>query len=1119
MTHGRSLVFIVRVFALVLAVMLVGCNSSSPSSNTPPPADGTPQPDPEPAPEPEPDPAPGPTPSNVIVNADPGLIIAVRVGEVAILDGSDSSASTTDPLSYAWSFSSKPDGSDAQLQNAISATPSFTTDVVGTYMVQLVVSAGGASSERAITSVEVSNEGDHYTGLRVHIRYTSNCVTCHDGQYPTVADKSPDHLATSSVCQACHTTFGFDLLRNADHLEVFGKCSECHNGVLAIGKSYHHVETAVECDDCHDTISFVTLEADGSFDHTGITTGCNRCHNGTVATGKHVGHIDTNGDCSICHITDNFQTVTFDHSNIVDGCVVCHDDVTAIGKDQAQNHPVTSDNCEVCHNTDTFNLGGVFNHNVIDEETQSCESCHDGNHVAAGARGITNTAIHTNAANGGVDCGVCHNTRDFIDAYVDHSSAAVTDFRCDSCHNNIDAVGKPSPNHMPTTDDCDVCHTPGNFATGQFDHNPAVVDPVTCDTCHDDVIMAGKLGNHLPTVEDCRVCHGTDTFADATVDHSVIFDNCATCHNGNSATGKGDASPMHIPTLDDCSNCHVYDVAFTPSTFLAGVHTNIISDCQDCHGEFATDKPRRTHIPTQDDCSTCHATNSFVGATFDHTGIERGCEGCHNGRFTTAADTIKGKPVDHIPTSQDCSLCHTVDAFTPSTFAHVGISGDCETCHDGTRDATGALGKTSVQSGHPETTADCGVCHSTADAPGTNAPSFTVYFVDHTNLNNNCTTAGCHDSSSSAGTYAASSSHGPTNGNDCEICHVAGGTWAPAVFDHSNVSRNTRCDSCHNGTDSIGKAAKTNPSHVVTTEDCRLCHNTETFAGATFDHRGIVDNCASCHNGNTATGKPTRHVPTNDDCSVCHQTTGFIPGTFDHVGIVDNCQSCHDGALATGKIDAVDHVLTNQDCGVCHNTTGFIPATFDHTGINNNCARSGCHGDAATGKNNGHLDTTLDCSNCHTTATFVGGTWFHDASTANNCLSCHSSGNGATPQPSQGHFDTGGGVQCDSCHTTDGWGDQGTFDHCPNTNANNNRCGDYPGNHRAGKTACIDCHKNNSAAPVSYPNQNQYKPFCAGCHAGDFESEGDHNGGKNGTIEQNKDCGESGCHRVNSNGF
>ena len=192
------------------------------------------------------------------VQADPGRIVAVRVGELAILDGSDSSATTTDPLTFAWSFSSKPDTSNAELQNATSVNPSFIADVRGTYMVQLVVSAGGSSSQRAIASVEASTaaeDGANFTGFRVHTRFTSNCADCHEGQFETIAAKTPDHLATSHTCQACHTTFGFAIIRFVDHLEVFGNCSDCHNGVLAIGKSDSHVLTTVECDNCHRTTS------------------------------------------------------------------------------------------------------------------------------------------------------------------------------------------------------------------------------------------------------------------------------------------------------------------------------------------------------------------------------------------------------------------------------------------------------------------------------------------------------------------------------------------------------------------------------------------------------------------------------------------------------------------------------------------------------------------------------------------------------------------------------------------------------------------------------------------------------------------------------------------------
>ena len=1085
------------LLALLLVVFFAGCggggsDSGTPANETPggnetPPVNETP-----PGNETPPTTGTPPVATIIVENiARPGPLVAVRVGETAKLDGSKSRTSSQEPLTYAWSIAFKPDGSSTELQEATTASPSFYADVRGTYMVQLVVSAVGVSSQRAIAIVEVTNSNERPTGPFNHQGLSSNCVNCHNGATvkgngELLVAKSPDHIATTNVCQACHSTFEFNISPFVDHQEVFGNCSECHNGVLAIGKSEWHVPTTAECDDCHNTTRFLELAADGTYDHSGITRVCASCHNGITATGKDEGHIATNSECGFCHTTVDFSTAIFDHSTITGDCATCHNGIEATG--QTANHPVTTADCGVCHNTQSFNLGGVFNHAVIDSVTQPCASCHNGTNATGEP-----AQNHPNPNN--ADCAMCHNPRDFADAFVDHTGFVDN---CVSCHNGTDAIGL-SENHIPTTADCSVCHTPGTFTSGTFDH-AGVVD--NCVLCHDNVVGAGMPPNHVPTPEDCAVCHSTDTFAGATIDHTNIIDGCAICHDGDSATGKAAAKPNHIPTLDDCSSCHGVST-FAPSTFLAGVHAGITNDCQSCHGDFATDKPKRTHIPTQGDCSTCHVTSSFAGATFDHKDIARGCEGCHNGKFTTLDDRIKGKSVDHIPTSQDCNSCHTTTDFTPSTFAHAGISGNCVSCHDGKNDVAGAIG---LSANHIPTTADCSACHS-APIAGNETITFANAFVDHTSpevVNVRCDS--CHNGTAATG---KNNGHVETT-QDCGICHLSGGAFVPAVFDHSTLPKNTQCNSCH-GVTATGKT----PDHIATQEDCSVCHNTTVFAGAKFDHRGIVDNCASCHDGLTATGKVVNHVPTNSDCGACHVTTGFLPATFDHVGIVDNCQSCHDGILATGKTP--NHPATNQDCGVCHTTRTFAGAVFDHTGIVDNCAS--CHGVTATGKSPNHVATNLDCSLCHTTATFVGGTWVHDASTANNCLTCHSPGNGATAQPARGHFVTGANVQCDACHTTDTWANQGTFDHCPDTNRNNNSCGTYPGDHRIGKTVCVDCHTNNEASPVSYPRDPRYAPACAGCHAGDFEREGDHIGGNNGTVEQNKNCGGSGCHRVNDNGF
>jgi hypothetical protein len=959
------------------------------------------------------------------------------------------------------------------------------------------------------------------------------------------------------MCESCHTPLAFDLTPSVDHQEVFGNCSGCHNNVLAVGKSEFHIPTNAECDDCHNTIAFFELEADGSFDHTGISRGCAGCHNGTTALGMTdtIIHQDSTGECELCHNTTDFADAYPDHNGpqvVGNRCDSCHG-VDATG--EPQGHPVMNVDCESCHGISSFSLDGVFNHR-IDPVVQSCDTCHNDisntnfNGLAPGK--ATAVPIHEATSS---DCGNCHTTDTFKGAYPDHTLPPVVGNRCDSCHGvtasgkDFDRDGLPRDRvHLPTSEDCGICHTPGTFTAGTFTHGPIYVPALACTVCHDNVIGVGKLPNHFPTPlganQDCADCHDTIDFAGVSFDHQNIDTaDCGQCHNGDFTTTANTlfGKPVtHLPipvTLSwpngqDCSVCHSVAIpsvapSFSPATNFA--HLDINDNCESCHSGNpnyvavgAIDK-KSNHIPAVEQCADCHAdktTAGFATTIFGakHDLITSGCEGCHVSRFFPTDPQLSAltKTAGHLPTNQDCDLCHTADLdfFKPSTFAHIGILDNCASCHDGSPEFVllGARGKADVTD-HPDTTSDCAVCHNTSD--------FADAFVDHTDP---AVTAlrcdSCHNGTEATGKSDAPDPPGHVvTTEDCDVCHTAGGAFSPAVFDHSGIVDD--CASCHDGVIATGTDAKQNPPHIPidlngVDQDCSVCHVPTKFANAHFEHQGIVDNCANCHNGLTATGKTNFHVPTNDDCSVCHVTTGFKPATFDHVGIVDNCVSCHDAGFATPKDR--DHIDTNQDCGICHNTNGFKPATFDHTGIVNGCVN--CHdGITATGKRDAvpaHIEPTdLDCYFCHTTATFADGSWVHDASTANNCLDCHDDGGRATPK-SNGHLNTTD--QCDVCHITDRWAPT-DFSHASNSEFTRQSLG----NHRR-DPGCNGCH---GATIGSRPDgiewrpsrKSQYAPFCAACHANDFESESDHRGGKNGTIEQNKGCGDSGCHRVSDSNF
>ncbi|MFH2066635.1 MAG: PKD domain-containing protein [Pseudomonadota bacterium] len=83
---------------------------------------------------------------NSAPEADAGTDQTVIVSDTVTLDGSGSEDADWDPLTYAWSFSSRPFGSGAELLNSTTVSPTFTADVVGSYVVQLIVNDGSVNS-------------------------------------------------------------------------------------------------------------------------------------------------------------------------------------------------------------------------------------------------------------------------------------------------------------------------------------------------------------------------------------------------------------------------------------------------------------------------------------------------------------------------------------------------------------------------------------------------------------------------------------------------------------------------------------------------------------------------------------------------------------------------------------------------------------------------------------------------------------------------------------------------------------------------------------------------------------------------------------------------------------
>lgn len=70
----------------------------------------------------------------------------IMAGATVSLDGAGSTDANADPLAFSWSMTSKPAGSQAALSGTTSASPSFTADKDGIYIVSLTVNDGTVDS-------------------------------------------------------------------------------------------------------------------------------------------------------------------------------------------------------------------------------------------------------------------------------------------------------------------------------------------------------------------------------------------------------------------------------------------------------------------------------------------------------------------------------------------------------------------------------------------------------------------------------------------------------------------------------------------------------------------------------------------------------------------------------------------------------------------------------------------------------------------------------------------------------------------------------------------------------------------------------------------------------------
>ena len=369
---------------------------------------------------------------------------------------------------------------------------------------------------------------------------------------------------------------------------------------------------------------------------------------------------------------------------------------------------------------------------------------------------------------------------------------------------------------------------------------------------------------------------------------------------------------------------------------------------------------------------------------------------------------------DHAEIETQCEKCHEAfdkGAQNPLCLdCHEEIAADVEA-------GAGAHGRTFLR-----TRTSCRSCHTdhrgrafdiVALDPAVFRHEWTDFALTGAHL-----AAACSECHSPKETYRAAPSqcaachesddvHRGELGKDCGVCHQTD-RWVGAAFDHSTTDfalrgahRSARCDACH-------------PSerYADTPEGCVDCHRVDD---AHDGERG--ERCGSCH-GETAWDPPTfdhektdfplrgAHVPLR--CAECHDEDVHAP-------LAKSCISCH-------AQDDVHRGEQGERCEACHDERGWSEDVhFDHdlarfplVGMHTIAACEACHPTSR------YRETPRDCIACHRADDV------HEGRLGDACVECHS------PEGwSRWEFDHGArtrfvldgaheGLDCEGCHVRGG---------------------------------------------------------------------------------------------------
>jgi len=506
---------------------------------------------------------------------------------------------------------------------------------------------------------------------------------------------------------------------------------------------------------------------------------------------------------------------------------------------------------------------------------------------------------------------------------------------------------------------CNKCHTAAHISPPEratikdkdLNRSFLGVSPA-CVTCHEDQ-HKGRLG------QDCLQCHNYQDWKTIKIgqfDHSKTRYplsglheqvQCAKCHT-NGADGKPQYIGISFAQCSDChkdphrgsfaqscSSCHStagwkkislqainekFDHSKTKYP-LEGKHASVA--CEQCHAGGDFKKPLMfgkcsdCHKPDPhngqfakrvggSECSSCHTVQGWKPSTFtvkEHATSAYPLQGGHARLECTACHLPKGKDTLFKIKFEHCTDCHA-DRHA-GQFAAAPYFNACDRCHtlEGYKPSTFSLAKHKetrfvLTGGHVAT--PCGECHKES-AEFQPKPAVIYHWKSL-----NCST--CH-ADPHKGQFSVRMAQKRADGSSvgCEACHTTKSWKELTSFDHSTtkfpllgVHRATACIDCHKPPNLETKLI--NVDFRAASTQCEDCH--QDIHGQQFAKNGFT-RCAECHNS-------MKWKPSLFDHEA--RTQFSLRGAHQRV----HCGECHKLTKLVDEKTVLFYKPTPKDCAACH---------------------------------------------------------------------------------------------------------------------------------------------------------------------------------------------------------